>query len=93
MDSHLIVWKAFSLGKVKLFPSFTRYSCPRTTGNSVEGSAITYFATPTLRFMTSSSYYSSHTYHFSKSQFPVLQNYQLGEYVCIDSEHQSKMRK
>ena len=50
MDSHLIVWKAFSLGKVKLFPSFTRYSCPRTTGNSVEGSAITYFATPTLRF-------------------------------------------
>ena len=24
--SHLIVWKAFSFGKVKLFPNFTRYS-------------------------------------------------------------------
>ena len=86
MDSHLIVWKAFSLGKVKLFPSFTRYSCPRTTGNSVEGSAITYFATPTL------CYYDVIIIRLTTLATPTIfqsPNFlccNLGEYVCIDSE-------
>ena len=30
---HLIVWKEFSLGKVKLLPNFTRYSWFSITGN------------------------------------------------------------